>query len=313
LPPRNLLLQLAFGIIIIMLVGMLFSFHLLDIEHIPTSLMDSHQADSLSNIREDKPVVPVGVISRYAPYLIYEGYQPIVDYLTEQSDFRYVLVLGNTYQDAAEKLLNKEVDVAFLGTQIYLEKSIDNAIVPVLAPLNEDGQPYFHSIIITLDSSPIQYVEDIEKYSIAFPSKSSFSGKQMKQFLSTQYNLDLSTIPIQHFDHHQSVVYQVLKGNFMAGVIKERVLHEFTGQGIRTVISSPPIPASPIVMRSGESNPAVSEFVRLLLALDVGNPDDKALMATWDSEFANGFAEVDASNYENLRDLFPSLSRRNEK
>ena len=48
----------------------------------------------LAEKSKDKPVIYFGVISRYPPRKIYEGYQPIMDYLTHHSEYLFKLKLN---------------------------------------------------------------------------------------------------------------------------------------------------------------------------------------------------------------------------
>nr|MEE4267868.1 hypothetical protein [Candidatus Krumholzibacteria bacterium] len=62
-----------------------------------------------------REVVRIGVISRFAPNIIYQGYQPILDYLNHNGTYFYELRLSTSYQDAVDRLLSGEVAASFLG------------------------------------------------------------------------------------------------------------------------------------------------------------------------------------------------------
>jgi len=299
------------GLILLISMGLLISNLLLDIEKIPPGLLVTDNADIQTDNSQEKPVVLIGVISRYAPYLIYEGYQPIMDYLTDNSEYTYTLRLSSSYQDAADKLINGEVAASFFGTKIYLDMSDRAAIEPILAPVSSDGTPFIQSILITSSSSSIMSLDDISGKSIALPSQLSFSGQWGMIHLIKENYLDTSSLgKMQHFAHHQTVVYKVLKNEYDIGVVKDRVAEEYADKGIRILSESPPFPSSPIVTMKSTDDPAITVMKDLLLRLNPENEEDRMILDSWDPEFAYGFTEVSADLYAGVKkSLQDSLGR----
>jgi phosphonate transport system substrate-binding protein len=249
-------------------------------------------------------VVHIGVVSRYPPPVIYQGYQPIMDYLNTGSRFRFELRLGRTYQETVEQLIRGDVAAAFLGTYIYVRAHELFGVRCILMPLNENGEPYSRSVLITVAGSPIRGIADLRRKRVALPSQDSFSGNWLPLSEFPRYGLVGETRPtFKYFSHHQSVVYQVLRGTFDAGVVKERVAREFLDRNIRIVLSSDPIPGSPLVVREDADTAVINELRDLLLRVDVRRPDDRAMIAQWDQEFQYGFTEASDADYNGIRRL----------
>jgi phosphonate transport system substrate-binding protein len=255
-----------------------------------------------------KPVVFVGVVSRYPPTVIYHGYQPIMDYLTRNSPYQFVLRLNTTYQQTVDELADGRVSAAFLGTYIYMQAYDRHAVTSLLKPLNENGEPLSHAVIITRLESSIRNIEDLRGKRVAFPSQESFSGNWLPLYELKKHNISLSDLDsVHYFPHHQSVVYHVLKGSFDAGVVKERVAKEFLPRGLRIVYTSRPIPGSPIVI-SKHCVTAVATALRdALLRIDVRKSEDRAMVADWDQEFQYGFTPASDSDYNALRTILRSV------
>lgn len=251
-----------------------------------------------------RQVVYIGVVSRYPPPVIYQGYQPILDYLNTGSRFRFELRLGRTYQETVEQLIRGDVAAAFLGTYIYVRAHERFGVRCILMPLNENGQPFSRSVLITVAGSPIRGIADLRGRRVALPSQDSFSGNWLPLSEFPRYGLVGETRPtFRYFSHHQSVVYQVLRGTFDAGVVKERVAREFLDRNIRIVLSSDPIPGSPLVVRGDADTAVTNELRDVLLRLDVRRPDDRALVAQWDQEFQYGFTRASDADYDGIRRL----------
>jgi phosphonate transport system substrate-binding protein len=262
----------------------------------------SRQSPDLS----PRPVLYIGVVSRYPPPVIYHGYQPIVDYLTERTPYTFELRPASSYQEAVDRLVRGETAAAFLGTYIYVRAHAQFGVQAILKPLNENGEPLSRSVLITRSNSPIRNVRDLARKRLALPSQDSFSGNWLPLD-----GFGPETAPVvRHFSHHHSVVYQVLRGAFDAGVVKERVAREFANRDIRIVLSSSPIPGSPLVVRKDCDTAIVRAIRTALLDIDVRRSYDRELVQQWDQEFRFGFAKATEEDFDGIREL---LRGRGEK
>ncbi len=247
-----------------------------------------------------KPTIYFGVVSRFSAHIIYKGYQPLMDYLTANTPFRFELKLSNTYGETVEQLVNNEVSVAFLGSFIYLKSREATGIVPILKPLNENGEPYFHSVVISKTETPIYSLLDLKNKKLALPSKQSFSGI-WPIFKLKQLQIGISELDsLHHFAHHHTVVHQVLKNIFDAGVVKDRVAKEYMSSGIRIIDYSMPIPGSPIVVSKNTKKEIADVIVTALLNIDLKKEKYRELIKNWDKEFAYGFVVANANDYDEL-------------
>lgn len=241
----------------------------------------------------EHPVVRVGVVSRFAPNIIYRLYQPIMDYLNSQSERHHELALSESYQDAARSLRLGEVQASFLGAWMCHQLSADSGLIPVAMPVNAEGVSRFNVVLITAQDSQIHSLADLKGRRVAVPSDQAFSGNWLQNGGLENAGIGVADLDsIQHFQHHETVIWQVLRGNFDAGVVKENLAQRYQARGLRTVALSPSIPGPPLVICSKDESEGVQEIIRLLLALDRNNPQDRAVMESWTPEFAFGFIPV---------------------
>ncbi|PID81765.1 hypothetical protein CSA17_02420 [bacterium DOLJORAL78_65_58] len=246
-------------------------------------------------------VVRVGVVSRFAPSIIYRLYQPIMDYCNAHSARRHQLSLSQSYSDAAQRLRTGEDQASFLGALMCSRLPRDSELEPTLIPLNKSGSTAFHVALIVKDNSPIGSLADLTHRRVALPSRKSFSGMWLQRAGLASAGLTVADLDtLQHFKHHETVVWQVLRGNFDAGVVKESLARRYRTRGLRVVALSPAIPGPPLVINRRFRDEATDELVRLLLALDPTDPADRRLMATWTQEFAYGFRAVDRAEFLDL-------------
>ena len=277
---------LVFIVFLILNLGLLYN-SLLDIS------FTSFQSGKPNNF-DPRPVVYFGVVSRYSPHLLYEGYQPLMDYLSSETPYKFRLRLSHTYQETIEQLKNGVVSAAFLGTYIYIRNRSDSDLQCILKPLNKNGTPFFHSVVVTLRDSGINTIEDLKGKRLALPSHHSYSANWLFKDTGLR-EVDLDSI--HHFDFHNTVIYEILKGDFDAGVVKDRVAYEFENKGIRIIQQSKSIPASPVVIHK-RTKPEIAQAIKeALLKIDIKQDIYKKLIQSWDPEFRYGFVEAFNQDY----------------
>ena len=109
--------------------------------------------------------------------MMYQRYQPLMNYLTKHTSYHFELRLSQDYRDIINFLKNNDVQVALLGGATYLEAKEQFNIVPILKPLGHDGKPYYRSVFIArADNKKINKLSDLKGKSVAFASERSTSG-----------------------------------------------------------------------------------------------------------------------------------------
>ena len=249
-----------------------------------------------------KPVIYFGGISRYNPRIMFEEYQPIMDYLSAETDFQFELKLGKSYEDAVQFLCSGEVTIASLGGLTYLQThDLCNAI-PILRPLNKEGKPSYHSVIVVRKDSPIRTLTELRGHSFAFASVHSTSGNLMPRYVLAEAGVSLTELSrYQNLKHHDDVARAVIRGDFEAGALKDIIAYRYLDKGLRIIHISQPIPSVPLVVRP-DCDPQLVEAVKqALLKIDPRKPGQSAQLALWNEEFRYGFTEASDSDYDVLR------------
>lgn len=261
--------------------------------------------------RPAKPVVRIGVVSRFAPTMIYHGYQPIMDYLTAAGPYVFELRVGASYQQTVQDLVEGKVAAAFLGTFIYVAAHDRYGVVPILEPLNDRMQPTFQAVLVVRDDSPIRSIADLKGKAVALPSPESFSGNWLTMLALGAHGLTLQDLrAVRYFEHHHTVIFQVLRGACDAGVVKDRVAAEYVGRGIREVERSETMPGSPIVVAPAADPKVVAFLSDTLLAVDPRKPEHAEMLRQWDQEFRHGFVPAHDDDYRQLRRLSSATARK---
>ena len=254
--------------------------------------------------REKTKTIKIGVVSRYSPSIIYDGYQPIIDYLNENSNFKFELVLSKSYLSTVEQLKNKEIDFAFLGDMVFIENRKKLNLIPVVCPVNKNGKPFLKVVAIVRNDSEINNFCRLKNKKVALPSQLSFSSK-WAMLMAQKCNIQIN---IKRFNFHHTVVLQVLNGVCTAGVVRKYVADEFRDKGIKTIVRSPLIPSPPLVTISSTDNKLIKEIQEKLLKFK-GYKIKNTLI---DKEFYYGFTVPSPSLYDNFEKYLKSAGIHNE-
>jgi ABC-type phosphate/phosphonate transport system substrate-binding protein len=273
--------------------------YIMDIDGVVLPAFDTISVDSSS---VSQPIVYISVISRYPPNILYSGYQPMLNFMTSRSPYRFELKLCDDYNQAVQMLLTKEAAAAFLGSYVYIKARKEHGIVPILKPLNSDFEPFSRSVLFTTGTKDIYSINDLKNARLALPSKESNSSNWMLQYEFAKFNLrasDLSTIV--NFPHHQMVINNVLNNVFDAGVTREVLIKKVLNRNIRTLLYSDPFPTSPIVVAKDCPPEIIAELKRILLTIGRTTPDRERITRGWDNEFIYGFVEAEDKDYDAIR------------
>ena len=249
----------------------------------------------------DKPVIRFGVIPRYNPLVMYKRYQPIMDYLSAETPYRFELKISRDYPEAVSFLQKGVTQVSSLGDLTFAEASIEYQAIPILKPLNREGSPFYRSAIIVRADSPLKSVEELRGKTMAFGSLHSTSGNLIPRYLLSNHGVGLRDLKAYvNLQHHDAVAKAILKGQYAAGAVKDVVAEKYLPHGLRILAWSAPIPAVPLVVRRDAPPDVVKALTAALLKLDRNNPKHRAIMQTWDDEFRYGFAPAVIGDYSGI-------------
>lgn len=258
----------------------------------------------------DRKVVYFGVIPRDNPRLMYEKYQPLLDYLASRTPYAYELVLKKNYEETVKALGRGELDLALLGPLTYLEAHAKYGVVSILKPKNGDHAAHYRTVIIKKKDAPIQSLADLKGKSVAFASSKSTSGNLMPRYLLANAGLHLSDLShYTNFDYHDSVVKAVLRGQYAAGAVRDSVARKYLKLGLEALAESAFIPSGPLVSAPGAPFAMVENIRQALLALDPRDSQGQKILRRLDEDFRGGFTGALDSDYADIRAKINAVPR----
>ncbi len=266
-------------------------------------------AGGLALADDGKPVINFGVIPRYNPMVMYRNYQPLMDYLTENTRYHFELTLARDYPQAVEHLRTGVTQLASLGDVTFFEAHRSFGAQPLVRPLNEQGEPSYRSVIIVRKGSKIKKIPDLKGKTFAFGSSHSTSGNLIPRLYLFKRGITLFDLAdYQNLDSHDSVAKAVLKGKVDAGAVKDVVAERYKDYGLEFLAQSEPIPSVPIVARPEADPQLLLEVREALLAINPADARMKSFMKGWDPEFRYGFTSAERQVYLPIFEMIDSIA-----
>jgi phosphonate transport system substrate-binding protein len=243
-----------------------------------------------------------GIIPRDNPRILYEKYQPLLDYLSEVTPYYYELGIKKNYEETVEAVGRGEFEVAILGPLTYLEARAKYGAICILKPKGIKDNASYRSVIIKRKDSNIKSINELRGKSMAFSASKSTSGNLMPRYMLANSGIHLNELSgYANFDYHDSVVKAVIKGQYDAGAVRDSIAKKYEKLGIEIIAESSDIPTGPLVASPGTSFAVIENIKKALLSLNYKNPDHQKILKRLDDDFRNGFIDASDNDYAGIR------------
>ena len=256
----------------------------------------------------EKMTIRFGVIPRFNPHVTYEYYQPLMDYLSRNTPFRFELRVGRTYLDTIEDLRKGTTDVAYLGGATYAIARHRFGARALVKPRNAEGGTTYRCFIIVRKDSPIRTIQDLRGKSVAFGARRATTGSLIPSYMLFGAGVTPNHLKVvKNLHNHEEVAKAVLKGIYDAGAVKDVVAWKYEAQGLRIIAESGELPNAPIA--AGPSLPKDAEvaMVKALLSIDGNSLEGKATLSQWGPELQHGFVPARGEEYDFLYKKIASI------
>ncbi len=252
--------------------------------------------------------IPFGFCPKYNPRIMYQHYQPFIDYLNQHTSYQFELKLSPVYQDTIARLGRKEIVIASCGPVSYIRAREKYPVRPILRPVSRDGQPHYRGVIIVRQDSPLRKLGDLKGKSFAFGQELSTAGHILPEYYLLKAGVRRKDLKSYSFlRHHDSVVQAVLTGQFEAGAVKDIIAYQYQSKGLRFIHITDPIPTVPIIVHADAPWEVVRSVKGALLKINPNVAIYQEIMATWDEEFKYGFTEAANGDYDAIRKILHAM------
>ena len=259
-------------------------------------------------LAEIKPVVFFGINLRYSPRTMYARYQPLMDYLTQNTPYRFELRISRDYREALKDLKEGRTLISSLGDGAFVEAVLVHGAIPIVKPLNEDGRPFYRAAIVVPRHSEIVNLQQLKGKRFAFGSYHSVTGNLLPRYMLEQGGVSMAELGyLIGMKNHDAVTKAILKGQYDAGAVKDLFATKYQQYGLRVLAYSPPVASVPLVARRDTPRQMREAVAAALLKLDARNPAHRKILSQWDEEFRYGFAKASVEDYRQMIRMFQSI------
>jgi phosphonate transport system substrate-binding protein len=202
---------------------------------IPTRLRQALLGSALlafAALSQAQQVLRVTTIPEEAATEQVRKFGPIAAYLEKKLGMKVEFTPVSDYPAAVETLVNKKVDVAWLGGFTFVQANIRSGgkIIPI-AQREEDTR--FQSVFIAKTDSGIKTLADLKGKQISFGSQSSTSGHLMPRhfLLQAGLNPEKDFRRVAYSGAHDATIASVVSGKVDAAALDITVWKKFTSEG----------------------------------------------------------------------------------
>jgi phosphonate transport system substrate-binding protein len=259
---------------------------------------------SVSVQAQSQSVLRVSTIPEEAATEQIRKFTPLSNYLSQQLGMRVEFTPVNDYPAAVEALVNKRVDLVWLGgfTYVQANRRSGGKIVP-LAQREEDTR--FQSVFIAKTDSGIKSLTDLKGKQVSFGSASSTSGHLMPRSFLLQAGVE----PERDFRRvafsgaHDATIASVVSGRVDAAALDITVWRKFVEENrvdtkaVDVFYSTPPFFNYNWSVHADMPQALQTRIKNALLGLDPANPEHAEILRL---NRATRYIPTQPENYKGL-------------
>ncbi len=257
--------------------------------------------------------VRLGIFPSNDPAKLYAVMRVLGDYLAAETGDTYTPVVTRDYDELAQRVRDRTVDIAWVNTLNYVRLASDVPSARYLVTYMERNEntgkvtPFYQSYVVATTASGIATLDGIRGKRFAFTDRASTSGYAVPHRMLADHGIDPDAdfASVVFLKRHDRVVEALLAGAVDAGAISDGTYFSARrahGDALRILARSEPIPLDAIVSSGSLPADTVAKVKAALLRMGGQDPFCAAMRTTlgWN---AAGFAERDDRFYDPVRRL----------
>lgn len=248
-----------------------------------------------------KPVYLLGVHPLHNPQLLFERYQPLVDYLNRalpEVDIR--LEASRDYPSYDQKLFSGRFELALPNPYQTIE-AVDRGY-RVFAKMGNDDD--FRGIWLVRRDSGIERPADLKGHAVSYPAPSALAATMLPQWFLKQQGVNvLADLDNRYVGSQESSILNVLRGQVAAGATWPppwrafQRKHPEQAAELRVAWRTDSLPNNSLVARGDVPEQRVQRLRRLLVELHT-HDEGRAILGNMENPF---FAAADNATYAPVR------------
>lgn len=237
------------------------------------SLLFLHSFAFSASSTERKDIIVIGLIPEMDVFKQKKRFQPLADYLSDGLNTKVKLSMLSRYGNIVERLQEKKLDAAFLGSFTGALAISQLNLEPIARPINMDGTSSYYGHIFTRNDSQIKSVADMKGKTFAFVERATTAGYIFPlAFLKKNMVTDLDSFFSDYYfaGSHDATINAVLSGQADIGAAKNTIYERLQkhnpdiDKNLTIIANSPRVPSNGLCVKK-EMIQAQKDRIRVLL------------------------------------------------
>jgi len=238
--------------------------------------------------KEKSRFVRIGVVPALTVTETIKQYQPIVDYLNRRLNINAQLMPQKDYVTVLEKMKNREIDAAVMGSLICYRSIKEIGAVPLARP-ESNGDSTYEGVVFVRKDSGIKDIYGLRGKLFAYVDRDTSAGYVYPRYLLKEmgYDADKFFKEAVFAGKHDAAVLMVLDKKADGGAAKDDVYFKLEKQNPRIKnemkilhLSSAKFPDRTIVVRKGFDTTLSEKIKDALINMDKDEEGRKILNAS---------------------------------
>jgi len=234
------------------------------------------------------------------PRILYEKYQPLVDYLSSKSGMDIQLVIKD-HKELRRSLINGEIDIGIIGFLDFVNVN-GNGIIDVLGiPKNKENKSSYKVAFIT-KSDKIKSLVDLQGKRVGFGPVRSDELNLIPRLMLAQQGIHLAELgKYKHYGYEDTILKALLRDEIDAGVIRDIHREKIERLGFKIIEMSKDVHYGPLVIRKDLDPELKNKLKTLIFNIPL------EVLARLDYDLQGGFDKVDISIYNFLEKSYKKI------
>lgn len=173
----------------------------------------------------------IGILPDQNAEELYKQYNPLFHYLSNEINVPFELTIPHSYDELLQLVVDKRVDLVFLGGVTFLKAHHKMGVVPLVM---RDIDARFTSYFIVNANSAIKTLDGLKGKTLSFGSKLSTSGHFMpRYFLGKQgvVNPESYFSRVDYSDAHDETITKVINNKVDVGAVNSIIVDQMLLDG----------------------------------------------------------------------------------
>lgn len=252
--------------------------------------------------------VLIGVLPEMNVFKQKQRFVLLGEYLSKKSGIKVEFTILSRYGNIIDRFTAEKMDGAFFGSFTGALAIKKLGVVPLVRPVNLDGESTYHGHLFTRKDSGIRSVKDMKNKRMAYVDKATTAG----YLFPLVYLRDNGVTDTDHFfsetfftGSHDAAIKAVLDKKADIGAAKhsvydrERKHDPRVDSELSVLAESLHVPSNGLCVRKGLGDSLKNKLKTILLGLD-SDPDGKLVLQQFG---AIKFIETTAKDYQPVLDM----------